>query len=75
MDETVTNDGTDDDKEEEEEVPKVEERVEEEHSGMDGDEESGQEMLENNQDLDQDKKEQGSEGLNEDKSNQSISEN
>merc|ERR1712106_1134150 len=75
MDEVVTNDGTEEPKEEEEEVkdPKVEERAEEEHSGMDVDEESGQEMLETNQELEQDKKDQGSEGMNEDKSNQSSS--
>merc|ERR1712106_483494 len=75
MDEAVTNDGTEEPKEEEEEVkdPKVEERAEEEHSGMDVDEESGQEMLVTNQELEQDKKDQGSEGMNEDKSNQSSS--
>merc|ERR1712106_438264 len=39
----------------------------------DVDEEAGQEALENNSELDQDKRDQGSEGLNEDKSNQSTS--
>eukprot|EP00092_Neocalanus_flemingeri_P022654 GFUD01024574.1.p1 GENE.GFUD01024574.1~~GFUD01024574.1.p1 ORF type:complete len:2240 (+),score=854.36 GFUD01024574.1:478-6720(+) len=74
LEETVTKEGEEDPKEEEEvEDMKVEERLEEEHSGMDVDEEAGQEALESNNELDQDKREQGSEGLNEDKSNQSSS--
>merc|ERR1719320_723869 len=60
--------------EEDVEDSKLDEGTPEEHSGMDIDEESGQEVLEANKELDQDKKEQGSEGMNEDKSSQSTSE-
>jgi len=73
MDESVTKDGEEDPKEEDVDEKKNEERLEEEHSGMDVDEEAGQEALENQNELDQDKRDQGSEGLNEDKSNQSSS--
>jgi len=74
INENVNMDGTEEPKEEDAEEPKVEEGTIEEHSGMDVDEESGQEVLEANKEMDQDKKDQGSEGMNEDKSNQSTSE-
>merc|ERR1712179_198968 len=74
INENVNMDGTEEPKEEDAEEPKVEEGTTEEHSGMDVDEESGQEVLEANKEMDQDKKDQGSEGMNEDKSNQSTSE-
>merc|ERR1719320_922364 len=60
--------------EEDVEDSKLDEGTPEEHSGMDIDEESGQEVLEANKEMDQDKKDQGSEGMNEDKSSQSTSE-
>ena len=50
---------TSEQKEEEQEA-----RAEQEHSGMDVDEEAGQEALENQSDLDQDKKNKGEEGMN-----------
>merc|ERR1711915_480249 len=72
-DKSVIEDSDSDNEEEKVDEANDIERAQDSEAGMDIDENNGHELLESNQELDQDKKNQGSEGVNEDKSSQPSS--